>query len=306
MLENYVFEKYPFAIDAVSGASAGAVSGALVAPAEALKIRFQRTPGLSYKMVLQDPHMYKHMFGSIPSFSTIFSVVCGLEFSVNDRIKHQYGNFAGITASAVTGSVFLTAADHLMLRRQHNENTKTALQKLCQIKPTALFTGCGPMVGREALFITSVMYLGPYIGSKLKGDSKETQYYNGIGRTVAGIPMTLLSQPFDSLTRKMQMTLINDPGIKPTLSDSLKKIQKELSNGSHLDSIKNLKHPLFQGAGPRMGLATFGGVLAGGFYDYFKSKLAPGKIEDTLKQPKPSGDKYRPSASPYDLPLNRY
>ncbi len=32
------------------------------------------------------------------------------------------------------------------------------------------------------------------------------------------------------------------------------------------------KHPLLSGALPRMGLATCGGVIAGGVFDYFKQR----------------------------------
>ena len=34
-----------------------------------------------------------------------------------------------------------------------------------------------------------------------------------------------------------------------------------------------LNHPLLRGALPRIGLATFGGVMAGGFFDELKAKL---------------------------------
>jgi hypothetical protein len=209
---------------------------------------------------------------------------------VNDRIKHQYGKVEGIAASALTGGSLLTAADHLMLRRQCNQDTTTALQTLWKSGPTAIFTGFTPMFVRESGFITSVMYLGPFVGSKLqtfiegkpRGDSTNTKFYDGLGRIISGIPMAALTQPFDTMARRLQKDLMQKPNEKPTVAQSLKNLKTELANGSHIDSIKELKHPLFHGAVPRMGLAATGGALAGHFYEYFKSKLAPDNTENTL------------------------
>ena len=51
-------------------------------------------------------------------FASIFSMVCAIEFSVNERIKKEYGMIQGVTSSAITGSAFLTVADHLMFRKE--------------------------------------------------------------------------------------------------------------------------------------------------------------------------------------------
>jgi hypothetical protein len=36
------------------------------------------------------------------------------------------------------------------------------------------------------------------------------------------------------------------------------------------NNLSPLQHPLLRGAGPRMFLATFGGAIAGGLFDFFK------------------------------------
>lgn len=56
------------------------------------------------------------MWKSIKPFSVIFSSVCAIEFSINERIRSHYGSIAGIASSAITGASFLTAADHIMFR----------------------------------------------------------------------------------------------------------------------------------------------------------------------------------------------
>ena len=51
------------------------------------------------------------------------------------------------------------------------------------------------MVAREAIFITSVMYLGPWLGRKLnQGNSDQSNLlYSSLGRLITGVSTTLLS-----------------------------------------------------------------------------------------------------------------
>lgn len=102
---------------------------------------------------------------SIPSFALFFAAVCGLEFSVNDRIHKNHGKWAGLMASGFTGAIFLTAADHLMFRQHVEQNFITAMRLL---GGRALFTGLIPMMMRESIFIGNVAYLGPATGQMIK------------------------------------------------------------------------------------------------------------------------------------------
>lgn len=112
------------------------------------------------------------MLRSVPGFSVFFAIVCGLEFSVNQRIGKNYGSSLGITCSALSGAFFLVAADHLMLHRKMTGSTLSAsLYYINQIGLKTLWTGFTPMVCRESLFILSVMHLGPKVGELINKNS---------------------------------------------------------------------------------------------------------------------------------------
>jgi len=144
-----------------------------------------------------------------------------------------------------------------------------AYQQLFKIRNNAIWTGFTPMIAREAIFITSVMHLGPSLGKILQGNSNENPlFWSSIGRVITGIITTLISQPFDMLARVMQITLYENPNQKPRILNCLQKVHKQYKNNTN-----KFSHPLFRGAIPRMGLATFGGTVAGGFFDYFRMKL---------------------------------
>ena len=123
----------------------------------------------------------------------------------------------GVGASALTGAAFLTAADHIMFRkiRYQQQGMQTTffgtVKELYLIRPTAIWTGFTPMIAREAIFIESVMHLGPWLGQKLQGKNQNNIMWSSIGRLFTGIVTTLISQPFDSLARAMQKDLWKNP-----------------------------------------------------------------------------------------------
>jgi hypothetical protein len=271
MLKNQI-EHDKILIDFVSGMSAGFAAGIIVAPAEYIKVLLQTTVRKEFNKMLTSSQTYKNMMRSVLPFSFIFSNVCAVEFSVNRRLEEDYGRAVGVVASASTGAIFLTAADHLMFRRQKSgESILLTLSKLFKINNRVLWTGFVPMLGREAIFITSVMHLGPWVGKKLQEDNRESLFWNSVGRFATGAITTIISQPFDVLARRMQLKLYQAPNEKPSIIACLKKAQEEFSCNHQKQSI--MKHPLLCGAIPRTGLATTGGVLAGGFFDYFRNKL---------------------------------
>lgn len=252
--------------DFICGSLAGILTGVFVAPFEYLKV-VRQIENIPLSRHLKSKEAYVKMMKNIPQFSCILLVAFGLEFSINERIRINYGNLVGVAASAITGSGFLTAADHFILRREKGEITMNAFKNLTKIKFNSIWTGFTPMIGREAIFITSVMHLGPWVGKKLNKSSDESISikWNSIGRIITGSFLTILSQPFDSLARRMQLNLYNNPNQKSTIFNCLREMQNEYKS-----SNSRFSHPLFKGSVPRMAVAAFGGVYAGGFYEMFK------------------------------------
>lgn len=142
------------------------------------------------------------MFSAILPFSTLFGLVCAVEFSVNERIRASYGAACGIAGSALTGATLLTAADHIMFRQQKGRGVMKSLRTLAG---APLFTGFLPMTIRESIFILSVIHLGPGLGRILNG--KKSQEPSALkefqGRAIMGAITTFSSQPFDVLARHL-------------------------------------------------------------------------------------------------------
>jgi hypothetical protein len=152
---------------------AGFLTGLVVAPFEYLKVEIQSRTRLGYppvrlRKLLAEPDIYRKILHSILPFACLFAGVCSIEFSVNERIKHKYGVAAGVTASAITGSSFLTAADHLMYKKSEGENLLQAIRGVFATRWNCLWTGFVPMAMRECIFIISVMQLGPFLGAKIR------------------------------------------------------------------------------------------------------------------------------------------
>lgn len=269
-----MFKKSDFYNDLSCGCLSGILTGIAMGPIEYFKVIVQTSKN-SFSQNLKLPETYLKMLKSIPQFSAICFVVLGLEFSVNERIRKFHGDYAGIVASAITGATFLTIGDHLMLRREKGETTSETFRKFSGMKIRFYWTGFIPMIMREGIFITSVMHLGPRVGKFLKNSSDDNASikWNSIGRIVTGIFLTFLSQPFDTLARKMQIDLFNNPEKKPSIISSFQLMHKEYES----KNLKLFQHPLFKGAIPRMGVVTFGGAFAGGYFEFFKKKF--GSIE---------------------------
>jgi hypothetical protein len=285
----------PFLVDLCSGAAAGACAGAIIAPVEYLKVLRQSVLTTNWQNVLRSPTTYVNMAKSIAPFSAIFGSVCALEFSINKRIGDQYGHAAGLTASSATGTFFLTASDHLMFYRQKGISASDAVKHLFRIRATALWTGTTPMMAREAVFVTSVMHLGPWVGSRLQKENEpKSLFWSSVGRVISGVGTTLVSQPFDVLARDLQIKLHADPKSRPSVIQSIQDMRAEYRamrnlNSDNPGSISFTRHPLFRGALPRMGLAVAGGTIAGGFYDMFVRMLDPERDQqrnNALETPK--------------------
>ena len=122
MLSKTLYVNHPFFTDFICGAGAGGITGVMVAPLEYVKVVCQTTKEHDLRSDLMSSSTHRKMIRAIPPFALSFSAVCAIEFSVNDRIKTYHGVAAGISASALSGAAFLTAADHLMFRRHKGES----------------------------------------------------------------------------------------------------------------------------------------------------------------------------------------
>ncbi len=251
------------------GFFSGFLTGILVGPVEALKVELQNR-GKTSKAIpsLSFQQLSKNLIKATPPLTLGLAATCAFEFSVNDAIKNKYGIFAGIISSAFTGAVFLTASDHLMLRKINGERYFTTLSRFAKTCPSHLLTGFTPMFFRESFFISSVMYLGPSLGKLLKSnfaDSQEKEkIWTAVGRMLTGLVTTFISHPFDSLTREMQ---------------------KSLSNFNEKPKIANIIRTtpyaqLFKGVVPRLALASCGGTIIGGIYEAYKESLDRSEIQN--------------------------
>lgn len=260
-----------FIKDFYHGGIAGIVAGAVVGPIEYMKVMRQTTEPELWRGKMKQPETYIKMGKNLITFSPIFGSVCAVEFSINERVKKNYGNIAGIVASSFTGSFFLTPADHLMFRADKGQKTWNAVKQMLTVSKRAPWTGFTTMIGRESIFIASVLHLGPATGEYLRmlaGEPEETSLkWSSYGRMLAGIPTSILSQPLDVITRKMQLQLYSNPTVTPKFQESFRMLAAD-----YKESASKFKHPLFRGILFRMPLATMGGVIAGGLFEYF-SKL---------------------------------
>lgn len=244
-----------FMQDFICGSAAGFTTGLVVGSPEYIKVKVQVTPREQLRATLLDTKTWQKAATNTPFFSVMFSAVCAIEFSVNKRVQEHFGPYAGVFASAVSGGLFLVAADHTMYARDRLKLTVGGALKANS--GARLLTGFSPMFMREAFFITSVMHAGPLLGrtmqqTRLLGDTRSDDAYMMAGRLTAGIPMSLLSQPFDCLAREMQKHLAST-GETPRLLPLAARMYHERT--------------YFRGFVPRSILATVGGTMAGYVFD---------------------------------------
>src|SRR5689334_1484638 len=96
-----------------TGFQAGFVTGTLIAWLEVIKILLQSEEKFKSKRAFAKK-VGNVTLRTTPQFAISFGGVCAIEFAVNSKIKILYGNYAGLLASACSGSLFLTPAEHIM------------------------------------------------------------------------------------------------------------------------------------------------------------------------------------------------
>jgi len=275
------FKSKPNAVNIFSGGSAGFSTGLIIGAWEAAKVKSQTGQSVKLKHLVS-PEFYKSAIkpATLFTFSFLFGGVCALEFSVNDYIKKNYGPWNGMAASSVTGAVFLTVADHIMYRQYETKQSPGVVVKnLFKQGLTVPWTGFSSMVVREGFWISSVMHFGPSAGDHLRvlfnGDEHNSQYWDGVGRTTTGMVTGVLSQPFDVIARTMQQSLAVKPDEKPSFSSAVRQLANKCQS-------ENTVRHFYRGGLPRLGLATAGGVLAGGFFDTYKKTLTGMRTESAV------------------------
>ncbi len=264
-LEPSYFQNQEFVTNFLAGGLAGFSTGYMIGPSEALKVELQKNSSKAFSKILTID-LFRKLYRMSTPFGVSFATVCATEFSVNEYVREKYGSVAGITASALTGGALLTPTDHMMLRSENGQNVMDTLKSITKPGYRFLWTGFSGTLTREAFFISSVMYLGPRLGSKLESNFRDDlsvtdQHqvkWNLIGRCATGAVMSLASQPFDVVSREMQKSIQSQPESKP-------KISKAIANVSFKQ--------LYRGALPRMGLSCVGGALVGMLFDQIKDDL---------------------------------
>ena len=254
-------------ISVTSGAATGMWVGFMVSFCEYLKVQRQVNPHLSMRQVLGSALHRKQMLQSAPMFSFMFSCVCAIEFSTNHIVREKSGDYGCYTApiaSAINGATFLSAADHLLYRKGEGISFAASRRFFLNRHLSGFCTGFTPMLYREFLFILSVCYFGPQIGQYLKkqsgadtniGDKSVTEWgrWEFAGIFLSALMTTTLSQPFDSLTRKMQIARHESRWTQSlTFRDAI----------AHNFNWRTL----YAGFLPRLALATLGAALIGNSY----------------------------------------
>lgn len=252
-----------FAKDSRFGGAAGLLTGPFIAWLEVIKvnIQIQKFRNLNFPTCLK--LIIEETIKMTPQFSIMFGMVCAIEFSVNQRIRLIYGDYPALFASAFTGSLFLTPAEHIMCI---SSIKKTKLLDSIKIGSNRgilrLWTGMSSMFVRESFFIFNLFLAGKNIGKLLQkkfgsNSFESEESWKAVGRTLCGLLTTTASHPFDTLARKMQITGLKNPIVKPSLISVL--------------STTSLKE-LFSGLVPRLIIANVGGVSAAYLFERFHHK----------------------------------
>jgi hypothetical protein len=208
------------------------------------------------------------------TFPPLVGFVGAAEFACNDKIRESYGSALGIAASAFSGALFLTPADHFMVRETvFKQGFREAFQFLRS--QNAFFTGYLSIVLRETIFMTNLIYVGPMTGSilkKISGNKEEEgldKTWNFIGRAVSGTIASFISHPFDVASREQQV-IFGKTGKKVSLLRALADLHRTHMAKKFDSPLEFFKtYPWFKGGAYRMWLGSFGGAVLGGSYEYF-------------------------------------
>lgn len=266
--------------DLLCGFASGNLTGLLFLLPEYLKVAKQikiGNPNVSILKSLSDKGFWENIKRGTISFPLLVGFVGAAEFACNDKIREYHGKTLGIIASAISGAAFLTPGDHFMLRKEKFGNNFTAAFRFLKSN-NGFFVGNFGVVLRETIFMTNMIYIGPWTGNlmkKLSGSNNKEEvslFWNFLGRSTSGVLCTILSHPFDVASRTQQIKF-GEVGQKMNLFQVLLDLHREHIAKNHETLTGFLKdYPWFRGATCRMWLGTFGGATLGGFYEYFSKQ----------------------------------
>jgi hypothetical protein len=252
-----------FLKDLKFGGIAGLMTGPLIAWLEVIKVNIQINKYHKLNLSSCLKLTIEETLKMTPQFSMLFGMVCAIEFSVNQRIRFIYGDYPAILASAFTGSLFLTPAEHLMcISSIKKAKAMDSIKTVTNSGILRLWTGMSSMFIRESFFIFNLFLAGKNIGKGLQknfgNDTFESEeFWKAVGRTLCGLLTTTTSHPFDTLARKMQIIGLKNPKEKPRLVSVFR-------------STSSLE--LFSGLAPRLIIANLGGVSAAYLFERFHYK----------------------------------
>lgn len=127
-----------------------------------------------FKSILNDQEFRKKFLRGAISFPVLVGFVGAAEFTCNDKIREAYGKIPGIIASALSGAAFLAPGDHYMLRQEKfGENFRQATKFLKN--RIGFFVGFPAVTMREAIFMTNMIYVGPWVGKLMQAFSEKDQ-----------------------------------------------------------------------------------------------------------------------------------
>lgn len=242
------------------GAQAGFATGLVVVGPETIKVKLQKDKKATLRKLLTERKTYIDIIKNMPQFATLFGCVCALEFSINDKVKKEHGLLAGITASGMTGALFLSSADHLIYRGEQGQKTFNAIKDIVKNNGIrSMPTGFLPYFFRESAFMLGIT-LGPKLADSVSAivPNISEEVANDIGTWTLLLGSTLATQPFDTSAREMQKHL-HETGERISMRTAMSTLRE-----------RGLTQGLFRGGLPRLALAPVGGALASGLYKRLK------------------------------------
>lgn len=271
------------------GGGVGYAVGCVVSLPEKLKVKRGISPMEAFSLKNSFRSLFDIKLTNIHGFGVAFAGTCAIELSVIEGSKSllaQQGNYSpiqidliGSGAAALSASMWLTPADHILLRAEKfKESSFQSLQKLYTMGRHAVFAGYAPMVAREFVFALAHLCWAKNVGrffynlqhpeTPISQEELPPSKYRMLGSMALGPLAAAITQPKDRLKTELQLQIAHDqkPNWKQAVKDIHARGMKEGFKKSGGSKIEYLRAGFMKGLGPRAVLATFGGATVGTVY----------------------------------------